>query len=152
MPPGPEPAAAPLPFARPLLTLADSDIDAHILRDVMPSATSEPSRWTNSRPAFRLVLTDARDLQLYLHFFLPELTLSATGPVTLSISIDGTRVAAPRFTQPGDHEFQCPVPAGLLKPHRPLTLAFDVWPVYRAQPQDPPLGVVLFAAGFRRPQ
>lgn len=150
MPSGAEPAVTSLPNARPMLSMSDADIDAHILRDVMPAASGEPARWTNAQPAFRIVLNEVDGLEFYIHFFLPEPTFQVTGPVRLAVTINGAAVATPEFRSEGDHEFQCAIPAGLLKSGRPATVSLEVRPPYRSPQDGSKLGILLFAIGFRK--
>ncbi len=151
MPAGPEPAVAALPALRPMLSMADADIDDHVLRDVQRAETGEPGRWTNEHPAFRLTLEDVEAMEFYIQFFLPEVTFQATGPVRLAITINGTAVATPEFRREGGHEFRCALPAGLLKRKEPVTVSIDVRPPYRKPDDGTRLGVLLFSVGFRKP-
>lgn len=150
MPAGPEPAAASLPGARPLLSMADADIDAHIVRDVMHAETGEPARWTNAHPAFRMVVDDVEYLDFYIHLFLPESTFRVTGPVKLAITINGAVIATPEFRSEGDHEFRTAVPAGVLRKGEPVALSFEVRPPYQSPQDGTNLGVLLFSIGFRK--
>jgi len=150
LPAGPEPAAASLPGARLVLSMADTDIDAHIVRDVMHAETGEPARWTNAHPAFRLVVDDVEDLDFYIHLFLPESTFGVTGPVKLAITINGAVVATPEFRSEGDHEFRSAVPAGILKKDQPVALSFEVRPPFQSPRDGTKLGVLLFSIGFRK--
>jgi hypothetical protein len=151
MPAGPEPAAASLPDARLVLSMADADIDAHIVRDVMHAETGEPARWTNAHPAFRMVLnSDVEDLDFYIHLFLPENTFRVTGPVKLAVTINGAVVATPEFRSEGDHEFRSAVPSGLLRKGEPVTVSFEVRPPYKSPQDGTKLGVLLFSIGFRK--
>ena len=150
MPSGPEPAVNSLPYMRPLLSMADADIDDHIIRDVLRANTGEPSRWTQEHPAFRLIVDEVEGLEFYVQFFIPESTFQVTGPVKLTIGINGATVATPEFRNDGGHEFQCAIPAGLLKRREPATISLDVSPPYRAPKDGTKLGVLLFATGFRK--
>lgn len=151
MPSGVEAPTTSLPDARLLLSMADADIEKHVLRDVLHSDAGEPSRWTGAHPAFRLLLDDVEGLQFYIHLFLPEPTFQVTGPVKLTVTINGTVVATPQFKGEGDHEFQCVIPNGLLKRKEPATVSMDVHPPYVSPRDGTRLGVLLFAVGFRKP-
>ncbi|MBL0155569.1 MAG: hypothetical protein IPP47_00395 [Bryobacterales bacterium] len=150
MPAGPEPAAASLPDARLILSMADADIDAHIVADVMHAETGEPARWTNARPAFRMVVDDVEDLDFYIHLFLPESTFASPAPS--SWPSPSTAPSSPRPSSAARATMssgpRCP--PGSSRKGAPVALSFEVRPPYQSPQDGTKLGVLLFSIGFRK--
>ena len=147
MPSGPEPAAAELAFARPLLAMSDPDIRSHLLADVIAGPEGDEWRWTNAHPKFQVRLAAAEGLDFLMRFRVPRETLVASGPVTITIGLDGHVLDRPRFSSPDEHLYRRPVPPGVLAAGKPLVVALDVDPIWTS-PDGTKLGILIHSLGF----
>lgn len=148
MPAGPEPQAEVADPFRPVLAMSDSDIDTHIVQDVSSAADGEEWRWTSEHPKFRLTLRQTEGLDFVMRFMLASQTLRDTGPVTITIRINGQVLDQQRFDKPGEREYLHPLPAGLLKAQEPVVIALDVQPPWVSPDNPSKLGILLYSIGF----
>jgi hypothetical protein len=131
-----------------MLIMGHRNGHAAILRDVMGDAGVKGWRWTHQHPAFSFKLGSAENLDFYLRFAVNGTTFADTGPVTLTIHINGEVLDRPRFDTPGEREYSHPVPARWLEAKNPAIVEIDVDPVWIAPRDKVPLGIVLIAIGF----
>jgi hypothetical protein len=78
----------------------------------------------------------------------PAETLAVTGPVTVGVLVNGSRIAAPRFDRAGWHEYSHPVEDALLGVHSPAIVALDISPVFTDMRNHKELGVLLHSIGL----
>ena len=132
--------------------MSDADADAFILTDVARGNVGGEFRWTGERPRFRLWPDEREDRELYMRFGIIPATFKETGPVTIEISINGTRLAERTFDLPRDYDHSERIPAGLLGSDVSATVELHITPVYKAPPYGEKLGICLYAIGFRKIQ
>ena len=116
-----------------------------VVRD-MPR-DSQIGGWTGAHPAFQFTLSSVENLDFYLSFAVNERTFRDTGPVTLTVRINGEVIDKPKFDAANEYEYSHPVPSALLRARSPVIAEVDVDPPWIA-PEKSVLGVVLFSAGF----
>jgi len=123
--------------------MSDADADAYIVQGFR--AKSEGAwRWAHDHPVLRFTLPDAGPLKFSAFFTLPEATFRQTGPITLTISINGRHFDDVRCDHAGDYPFLQPVPDQML--HKPGVNLVAMVPDKTATPEK--LGFVLVRAGF----
>jgi hypothetical protein len=105
-------------------------------------------RWTDQHPAFSFMPDHTKDLDLYMNFGVHERTFADTGPVTLSIIINGELIDRPRFDSAGMREYSHLVPSRVLQLKYPVEVQIDVDPPWIAAGDQQKLGIVLVAIGF----
>lgn len=149
MPPGPEPPAPPVRRRQPVLAMAEPDVNAHILQDVIEEPDGQDWRWTRQHPKFSLSLKNAGNLNFYMRFAIVQETWRDTGPVTLTIRVNDQILDRPRFEKPGDFEYRRPAPADMLAARNPVVIAVDVDPPWTA-PGGGKLGIYLHSIGFEK--
>ncbi len=130
----------------PMLELGFPNPYVQVLGGVLDTG-EQGSLWTAAHPRFSFQLNRTRDLGLYLRFTVHERTFASTGPVTLTIRINGDVLDRPRFSSPGLREYLHPVPARLLELRNPVEVAIDVDPCWVGEGKQL-LGIVLFKIGF----
>ncbi len=118
-----------------------------ILGDVIDNPDVKGSRWTRAHPCFSFELHGTGSLDFYMRFGVHDKTFARTGPVTLTIRVNGEVIDRPRFETPGVREYSHPVPERLLELRNPVEVAIDVDPVWVAEDRET-LGIILFAIGF----
>jgi hypothetical protein len=138
------------PIVRNQLLMEDSDANGFIDQDVEPASPGYVLRWTNAHPRFRLWPDGTAGREIRLRFQLLPETVSVTGPVTVSITVNSRKVAAPVFSVPGWCDYSHPVPDELLAGSRPALVGLDVSPVFTQKADGSKLGIYLYAIGLTK--
>jgi len=131
----------------PVLELGFSNPYVKILGGMIDNPDAKGPRWTRAHPRFSFQLNRTDGLDFYMHFGVHDKTFAGTGPVTLTIRINGEVIDRPRFETPGVREYAHPVAERLLQLRNPVEVAIDVDPVWVTEDKEA-LGIVLFAIGF----
>lgn len=84
-----------------------------MLWDVMPGTTGK-FRWTYRRPAFWMHAGPGARL-FRLDFEINPATFAKTGPVELTLFINGREIGRRRYTAPGEYFLEAAVPANVLR-------------------------------------
>ncbi len=145
LPQGPE-----RPVVQPVIEMSDLRAEAFVIQDVFTLDGSKEFAWTGRRPRLRVWLDDAKVRVFRMRIAVPEETFSSTGPLTVSILVNGQQIAAPRFEQPGLHDYSCPVAEALLKKTSPAIVGFDIEPVFLDPRTHKEWGVLLYSIGLPR--
>jgi hypothetical protein len=135
------------PRVRPVLRMSEPDADAFIVQDVLGSAGGI-FRWTAEHPRFKLWLEDASDREFVVRFALIASNFRETGPVTVSVTINGRELAAPAFAIPREYEYRHPVPKAFLAGPSPAIVGLDISPVSVAKADGVKLGIYLESIGL----
>jgi hypothetical protein len=152
----PPPAQRPVPqgHERPVLRtqihMDDSDADGFIGQDVEPAAPGTELRWTNAHPRFRLWPDETGGREINLRFQLLPETVSVTGPVTVSITVNSRKVAAPVFSAAQWYDYSHPVPDEMLAGSLPVLVGLDVSPVFTRKSEGSKLGIYLYSIGLSK--
>lgn len=120
-----------------------------MLRDVMPGATGK-YRWTYHRPAFLMHTpgAGAGTVRFELRFGLHSAVFAKTGPVALTVFVNGRPIGTERYTQPEEHTFSKPVPAEALRKDG-LALVETSLDQYMTGDDGQRLGYLFMSAAFR---
>ena len=105
-------------------------------------------RWAYSHPVLRFFVPDAPSLKFAMDFSLPERTFRETGPVTLTIRINGTLFDRQRFDHAGEQHYTRAVPSEFLRPNAENRVSIDPDPVWVSKADGGRLGFILSRAGF----
>jgi hypothetical protein len=133
-----------------MVQMTDPRKSAYLVRDVADGSGTEDLRWAFRKPQLRFWL-DRTDGQVFTwDFRMHTVTLAATGPVTIAVSINGRTLGSVRCDHDGDYHFEKRVPPEWLHTDRPTLVALTpdrVW----VSPQDGgALSFLLRQAGFKR--
>ena len=122
----------------------------YFVRDISPILKDSTWRWTGKEPTLRFRLPVTGDLSFLMDFALPEPAMRATGPVTITIHINGRVLASNRYDTPGQQHFLQPVPAALLNAAEETTVSAGIDKLWRTKMDGRPvdLGFILVRAGF----
>jgi hypothetical protein len=126
----------------------DADAESYFVRDVSTYLEGDSWRWTNARPELKFWLTSVKSQRFTMDFSVAEVTFKETGPVTISVYVNGRRLAAIPCAAPGDFHFENPVPSSWLATDAPTIVALQADKVYIAEPDGVRLGFILKRAGF----
>jgi hypothetical protein len=132
----------------PFIEMSDAAAAAHIVADVSPAVESNAWRWTYRRPRLQFQLDTVENLRYAMRFTLPDTVLEATGPVTLTVSINGRALPPVRYDSPGEKQFEAPVPAEWLSTEGTVEVEASLDKVYVAPRDRQALGYILLSAGF----
>ena len=83
-----------------------------------------------------------------MDFSLPERTFRETGPVTLTIRMNGALFVRQRFDHAGAQHYLRAVPPELLRPNAENRVSIDPDPVWVSKADGGRLGFILSRAGF----
>jgi hypothetical protein len=129
------------------LTMADPNADAYLVKDV---ATEGPGtwRWAYDHPVLRFLVPEVPELKFAMDFAIPARTMRDTGPVTLTVTINGKVLDRVRCETPGEQHYAHEVPAGMLRPGAINLVGIDPDPVWVSKADGGRLGFILSRAGF----
>jgi hypothetical protein len=148
-PPAQRPSTGPAgPALKSFIAMSDPAANAHIVKDISPTLEGGAWRWTLQRPELRLYVTRAEHLTLVVDFALIAEPLAATGPVTLSVLVNGKLLGKQKFSTAGPQKLTLPVPAGMVQPDAVNQVAIELDKVWKS-PNRGPLGMILVSAGFK---
>ena len=129
------------------LSMADPHADAYLVKDVAPEGPGT-WRWVYDHPTLRFLVPDVPRLKFAMDFAIPERTMRETGPVTLTISINGKPLDSLRCEHGGEQHYAHDVPRDLLRPNAINLVAIDPNPVWVSKADGGRLGFILSRAGF----
>jgi hypothetical protein len=130
------------------VNLGDLDADAYIVRDVMGRDGSTPWRWTRKRPELRFFLDSIEHLKFKADLSIADVTLKETGPVAISVFINGNLLDKMKCPDAGRKQFEKPVPAAFLHPKAVNFAALEIDKVWVSKTDGAVLGFILTSAGF----
>jgi hypothetical protein len=151
--PPPEQRAGPEVEKPPLLetfiAMNDPHAGDYIVGGISPTVEAAAWRWTHRRPELQFHLPSADGWTFVMEFAVAGATFEQTGPVTLSVSVNGKALRKQRYDQPGQYRLEFPVPPEALQAgslNRVTIQPDKVW----VSTDGTALGLILAAAGFRR--
>ena len=138
------------PIVQPVIEMSDLRAEGFVIQDIFTLDGGKEFAWTGRRPRLRVWLDDAKARVFRMRIAVPEETFASTGPVTVSILVNGHQIAAPRFDLPGMHDYSCPVTETLLQRTSPAIVGLDIQPVFLDPRTRKELGVLLYSIGLPR--
>jgi hypothetical protein len=123
--------------------MSQADADAYIVSGTREKSEG-PWRWTHDRPVLRFYLPEAERLKFRMDFTVPDATFHETGPVTLTVAVNGSVIDRIRCDKPGQRQYEHGVPAELVRANAENLVA--ITPDKTAGAER--LGFVLTSAGF----
>lgn len=155
------PSLVPLPPQQPLAQAEDPPDYRFLVRMVVPSAdkrivkdiggNAALFRWTAGEPSIKVKLPDSGPWVAQIEFAIAEATWKETGPVTVSIAMNGRELGSSRYERFGEQTIKVPVPPDVLPDGGEATLSARIEPVWVAPSDGAKLGVLLKSMGFQRP-
>jgi len=127
--------------------MSQADADAYIVGG-MREKSEGPWRWAHDRPVLRFYLPEAGRLRFQMDLSLPENTFHETGPVTLTLALNGTVFDRVRYDKPGPQRYDHAAPAELLRANAVNLVAITPDKTAERAQGGERLGFVLTSAGF----
>jgi hypothetical protein len=98
------------------INMSDPNAPTQLVRGFNQMPSSGSWRWAQGSAAVRLS-TPAKDgVRFVMKFVLPEVVFRETGPVTISVAVNGSALGDERYETPGDKRYERPVPPSALQP------------------------------------
>jgi hypothetical protein len=139
--------ADPSPVGR-FVHMAQADADSYIVRDVTAASEAGAWRWTRKRPELRFFLESTDHVDFKADFSIADATFKDTGPVSVSVFINGNLLDTVRYAQAGEKHFSKAVPEEYLHPKALNFAALDIDKVWVSKTDGAQLGFILMRAGF----
>lgn len=127
--------------------MSDPQADLYLVQDFQDHGPGT-WRWTYAHPVLRFFAPDVPKLRFVMDFSLPERTFRETGPVTLTLRLNGTAFDRHRCDTPGELHYSHTVPDDLLRRGAINLVAIDPDPVWVSKADGGRLGFILSRAGF----
>jgi hypothetical protein len=124
----------------------DALADDYVVRDV--AAERGAFRWAYLHPELRFRVQDSRDLKFAAELAIPEVTFKDTGPVAVSVLIEGHPLATLRCPRAGKYRIEKPVPPNWVTPGKTVHVAFETEPRWVSPLDGAQLSFLLYNAGF----
>jgi hypothetical protein len=138
---GPDPSDALI-----FVAMDDPQVDDYLVNDISPERGFR--RWAFVRPELRFRLKDVSHLIFTAEFAIPEVTYKVTGPVNVSVAVNGRTLGSIRCAHAGDFRLEKPVPDGLVEPDKPVRVIFEANPRWISPEDGAQLSFLLRSAGF----
>lgn len=132
---------------RAFVRMNEAGAEAHLLKDVNPFVEGGGFRWTQQRPTFQFMPSSSAGQTFKLDFALHSEVIKKTGPITLSILINGKPFDRVTYTKDGEQHYEKRVPPGLLTRGSPTIVTVELDKVLDT-PDGNKLGLILTGAGF----
>ena len=129
------------------IAMTDPTVDAYIVRDIAKN-TEGSWRWGLEHPEMRFYLKQTAGMKLVVDLTVPEATFKDTGPVTVTLSVNGNVVDKVRFDKSGGRHFEKAVPAEFLKIRADNVLAMEADKKWVSKLDGAVLSFLITRAGF----
>jgi hypothetical protein len=124
----------------------DALADDYIVRDI--SAEHGVFRWAFRHPELRLRVPEGRKLKFAAEVAIPEATFKDTGPVTISILIEGKPLASLHCPRAEKYRIEKPVPPDWVESGKVVLVTFETEPRWVSPLDGAQLSFLLYDAGF----
>jgi hypothetical protein len=127
--------------------MGDPESDRYIVQG-FASRSEGTWRWAYEHPVLQFWGPDTEQVQFFMDFAIPERTFRETGPVTLTLSLNGEVFDHLRCAQPGQQSYSHEAPAGLLRRNALNVVSIDPDKFWVSKEDGAKHGFVLARAGF----
>jgi len=130
-----------------VIHMSDADAPSRFVKDISPVLAGS-WRWTGKHPALNVFMRASDAVRYTIDFTLPEVTFKDTGPVTLSFYVNDHQLASVRYTEPGNHHFEKPVPPAWIPVGRESTVAAEIDKIWTSPADGNTFGFILTRIGL----
>ena len=141
------PATIEIPFGS-FVNMSDAGAAAYFVQDVSPQLEANAWRWTFEKPTLRFYLPDIAGLYFTMELAMPGVTLAHTGPVVLTVAINGHTFERITYSKDGQYSIRKPVPAEWLMQGSENLVEMYLDKHYVTESDKVKLGFILTRAGF----
>lgn len=152
IPPQAPPVVAPDPPSFPcLFSMTETRADQFIVTGIPLGLGAGAHRWTNESPAVHCTIPSPGPWNIAMDFILAGVTLRATGPITITFTVDGHELKRLRLDKSGPYQFRASLPPELATPGQDRVFQASIDKPYIAPADGTKLGVLVSAMGFVQP-
>jgi hypothetical protein len=130
------------------VNMSDLAADAFLVSDFSRTTEAGAWRWAYRHPRMRFYVRGADRLHFVMDAGVAGNTFQDTGPVTLTIQINGHEFDKILYDKPGLRHYDKPVPVALLQPHSENFVSFETDKQWVSKEDGAVLSFVLGRAGF----
>ena len=130
-----------------VLNFSDPTAIEYIVRDISPTPGTE--RWTFDHPEMWLPVEPHPGLRFEMRFHIHPNTFRDTGPVTVTVKINGHLLGSIHCDHVGSYQFDQPVPEEWVHAGEPTHILAEASPLWTAPEDRTHLGYLIDEAGFR---
>jgi len=130
------------------ISMRDSTAPMHFVSDIVPELHDDAWRWTLKKPAFRFQLSETQGVMFELDYTVPDLTIKQTGPVNITVSIDGHRLGVIHVERDQKTVWRKAVPPGMLTTSRPVIVQLEIDKMWVADHHEMERGFIISNIGF----
>jgi hypothetical protein len=131
-----------------LITMNGIDAKLAVLAGVDGAGTGEERKWTADKARFRFRVGSFGHRDFYMRYSVHPVTFQQTGPVRLSIAVNGVAFDSFRKDAPGDFEYRRAADDIGIPPYQPFEISIAVDPPYVAPDDGAKMGILLTSIGF----
>ena len=149
-PPPPQRPALEVPPGLPVgyfVYMEDPESDRYVVQG-FTGRTEAPWRWAYEHPVLRFWGPDFEPVHFFMDFSIPERTFRETGPVTLTLSLNGEVFDRKLCAQAGQQHYSHEAPAVLLRRNAMNLIAIDPDKFWVSREDGAKYGFILARAGF----
>ncbi len=90
----------------PFVELGHAGAQRHLLRDFMEGAETDQWRWTFARPALLFHVSERANMKFKMDFLIPSQTFKSTGPLRMTVWLNGRRLGEKTYDAPEQQTFE----------------------------------------------
>jgi len=131
---------------KPYIKMNEGGARDHFVRDIGKELQGGTWRWTQLRPTMMFVLPSTKGQKFSAEFAIAEITFKDTGPVTMTISVNGHELDKTTYSQFGAQHFEKPVPEAWLRAKAENLVVMEIDKLWVAPADKVTFGFILTAA------
>ena len=131
-----------------VVQMNDGDAEAFFVQDVTGGKAETSWRWAGKKPTLRFHPRSIEGLSYFIDFTLPEVTFKKTGPVTITFTVNGLKLDAIRYTEPGPRQYRKLIPPGWIYAGQPVALAAEIDKTWYSEVDGAALGFIVSSFGL----
>jgi len=130
--------------------IAMSELSAprHFVSDVVPELHDDNWRWTMQRPTFKFQLPTTLGLSLAVDYTVPDLTFKRTGPVKITVYVEGHKLDDIVVNKDKKETWKKEVPSEWLTTERPVVVRLEIDKMWTSDHNEMRRGFIITGIGF----
>ncbi len=121
---------------------------SHFIRDIGSELQGATWRWTQQRPTMMFLVKSTKGQKFSSDFTIAELTFQQTGPVTISVTINGHLLEKVTYSKSGYQHIEKDVPEAWLHAKAENVVVMEIDKLWVAPADKATFGFILTTAGF----
>ncbi len=130
------------------IKMNEPSASSHFIRDIGAELQGSTWRWTQQRPTMMFLVKSTKGQKFSSDFTIAELTFQQTGPVTISVNINGHPLDKITYSKSGYQHFEKAVPEAWLHAKAENIVVMEIDKLWVAPADKATFGFILTTAGF----